>query len=278
MGVEVQRWARACARCQASKIHRHIKAPRATFLPGQHRFKHIHVDIVGPLPSSLGSTHLLTIFDRFTHWPEAFPLPEMSTLMLARVLLHGLQYVFSHNVRSRKPVSLRVVETFLDVSWRRTASDDCISSSSQRPRRKISQRLEGVASHPTQNHRRQLDRPTSVGAPRPEDSLQRGPTNVFSGTRLRRTSHGPRRLRQPVDGRLQPGASSQTSSRGGSAASSDPDVSTRPTAESCAGRRQNSGPRLCPPQRPQRASSTLQRPLQGPPERRQNVPDRCRRL
>ena len=85
----MQRWARTCARCQASKIHRHIKAPCATFPPVQHRFEHIHVDIVGPLPSSLRSTHLLTVFDRFTRWPEAFPLPETSTLMLTRVLLHG---------------------------------------------------------------------------------------------------------------------------------------------------------------------------------------------
>ena len=76
MGVEVQRWARA--HCQASKIHRHIKAPRATFPPVQHRFQHIHVDIVGPLPSSLGSTHHLTVFDRFMDWPET-----------SRVLLHG---------------------------------------------------------------------------------------------------------------------------------------------------------------------------------------------
>ena len=89
IGTDVTRWARACARCQASKIHRHVKAPLATFAPVQRRFEHIHVDIVGPLPPSLGSTHLLTVVDRFSRWPEAFPVTETSTLTLARTLLHG---------------------------------------------------------------------------------------------------------------------------------------------------------------------------------------------
>ena len=89
MGVEVTRWACACARCQASKIHRHIKAPLSTFPPVQRRFEHIHVDVISPLLSSLGSTHLLTVVDRFSHWPEAFPVVETSTLTLALALLHG---------------------------------------------------------------------------------------------------------------------------------------------------------------------------------------------
>ena len=89
MGVEVTRWARACAHCQALKIHRHIKAPLVTFPPVQRRFEHIHVDVIGPLPPSLGYTHLLTIVDRFTRWPEAFPVSETSTLTIARTLLQG---------------------------------------------------------------------------------------------------------------------------------------------------------------------------------------------
>ena len=89
MGVEVTRWVRTCARCQALKIHRHIKAPLSTFPPVQRRFEHIHVDVISPLLSSLGSTHLLTVVDRFSHWPEAFPVVETSTLTLALALLHG---------------------------------------------------------------------------------------------------------------------------------------------------------------------------------------------
>ena len=51
------------------------------------RFDHIHVDIVGPLPQSRGVTHLLTIVDRFTRWPEAIPLSDTSTAACARALV-----------------------------------------------------------------------------------------------------------------------------------------------------------------------------------------------
>ena len=53
----------------------------------QHRFKHIHVDLVGPLSPSRGYTHLLTIVDRFTRWPEAIPLTQTDTRTCAQALL-----------------------------------------------------------------------------------------------------------------------------------------------------------------------------------------------
>jgi Integrase core domain len=53
------------------------------------RFSHIHVDIVGPLPPSDGHTHLLTIVDRTTRWPEALPLQTTTTAACAAALFHG---------------------------------------------------------------------------------------------------------------------------------------------------------------------------------------------
>ena len=84
-------WTRACVACQRSKIHasHHVQAPLHDFKPPQKRFQHIHLDIVGPLPPSQGYTHLLTIVDRFTRWPEAIPLSNTSTITIARALLHG---------------------------------------------------------------------------------------------------------------------------------------------------------------------------------------------
>ena len=49
-------------------------SPIGRFRPPDSRFAHVHVDLVGPLPTVNGRTHLLTCVDRFTYWPEAVPL------------------------------------------------------------------------------------------------------------------------------------------------------------------------------------------------------------
>ena len=42
------------------------------------KFTHVHMDLVGPLSSSSrGHTHLLTIVDRTTRWPEVVPLQSI---------------------------------------------------------------------------------------------------------------------------------------------------------------------------------------------------------
>ena len=49
----------------------------------------MHVDVVGPLAPSQGFSHLLTVVDRFTRWPEAIPVSNTSALFLARALLQN---------------------------------------------------------------------------------------------------------------------------------------------------------------------------------------------
>ena len=52
-------------------------------------FNAIHIVLVGPLPPSQGYTYLLTCVDRFTRWPEAFPLVDITADSVARAFVQG---------------------------------------------------------------------------------------------------------------------------------------------------------------------------------------------
>ncbi len=55
-----------------------------------HRFSHVHIDIVGPLPASPGGcTHLLTMVDRSTRWAEAVPLVNTSSASCAAAFFNS---------------------------------------------------------------------------------------------------------------------------------------------------------------------------------------------
>ena len=69
----------SCADCHKGKIQRHTRSKVQQIPVPPRRFSHIHVKIVGPLPSSSGFTHLFTIIDRSTRWLEAIPLSATST-------------------------------------------------------------------------------------------------------------------------------------------------------------------------------------------------------
>ena len=73
MKRDIRKWCQECHSCQASKIHRHTKAPLVQHSAPVGRFSSLHVDLVGPIPSSQGMSYLFTIIDRFTRWPEAIP-------------------------------------------------------------------------------------------------------------------------------------------------------------------------------------------------------------
>ncbi len=90
LASQVAAWCRNCQLCHSAKASNSPASPPLHIANPTQRFSHIHVDIVGPLPTSAGGyTHLLTALDRSTHWAEAIPLRSTSADCCAAALVGG---------------------------------------------------------------------------------------------------------------------------------------------------------------------------------------------
>ena len=75
IGKDVGLWTRSCLRCQHSKVQSHDKSTVPSIVVPGRRFSRVHLDLVGPLPSSQGYSYLLTMIDRTSRWLRPFPCP-----------------------------------------------------------------------------------------------------------------------------------------------------------------------------------------------------------
>uniref|UniRef100_A0A5S6QKS8 RNA-directed DNA polymerase n=1 Tax=Trichuris muris TaxID=70415 RepID=A0A5S6QKS8_TRIMR len=87
MNRDVAQWTRNCILCQRTKVYRHVKSPPKVFNVPDRRFDHVHLDLVGPLPTCQRFSYLLTMVDRFTRWPEAVPIANATAAEVARAFM-----------------------------------------------------------------------------------------------------------------------------------------------------------------------------------------------
>ncbi len=90
LASQVAAWCRDCQSCQRGKVTSQPSAPPGHIANPTQHFSHLHIDLVGPLPTSRdGYTHLFTVIDRSTRWAEAIPLRSTSAASCADALVSG---------------------------------------------------------------------------------------------------------------------------------------------------------------------------------------------
>jgi len=111
---DVATWCSSCQGCAKSKPGNRVDAPVEPIEVPELRYSHVHVDLVGPLPQSAeGHTHLLTVIDRTTRWPEVLPIKGTT----AQVVADGFVQVWVSRFGVPAVVTTDRGAQFLSSTW-----------------------------------------------------------------------------------------------------------------------------------------------------------------
>ena len=94
--ADVKSWCKTCDMCTTRKIAApKQKAPLQNFAVGS-LLQLVAVDILGPLPESQrGNRYILVAGDHFTHWMEAYAIPNQEAVTIAQKHTEELFFRFS---------------------------------------------------------------------------------------------------------------------------------------------------------------------------------------
>ena len=87
MREQVEQFVRTCHPCQVAKQSPTVKAGVSAFPVPDQRFSVVHLDVVGPLPTSNGFKYLLTAFCRTSRWLEAYPMKAATSEECCRAFM-----------------------------------------------------------------------------------------------------------------------------------------------------------------------------------------------
>lgn len=93
----IQEYVRSCMTCTSRKLQQ-LQTPLQETPIHSSPCHIVVIDILGPLPKSTkGNEYLLAFHELYTAWPEAYPIPDKTSITIADIIL--TEFILRHGVQ-----------------------------------------------------------------------------------------------------------------------------------------------------------------------------------